>query len=92
MEPQPVAEEAPVVSADIAEQPVIAAKESIGKIKNLFGKKQPPVKTEPQWTDATAEETLPPSEDQPGTDQQPDDVKAPGTLKSFYSKFTSKDK
>jgi len=92
IEPQPVAEEAPSVASDIAEQPVIAAKESIGKIKNLFGKKQPSVKTEPQWTDATAEETLPPSEDQASADQQPDDVKAPGKLKSFYSKFTSKDK
>jgi len=52
IKPQPADEEEPYVSLDIEQQPVIHAKGSLGKIKNLFGKKQQPVKTEPQWTDA----------------------------------------
>ncbi len=93
IEPQlVVVEEAPSVSAEPEQQPAAPAKASVGKIKNLFGKKQQPVKTEPQWTDTQADERLPSSEEQPSTDQQPDDVKASGKLKGFYSKFRSKDK
>jgi len=93
VEPQPAVKEAPSVSPEPEQQPVTAAKGSVGKIKNLFGKKQQPVKTEPQWTDTQADETAPSSEDQASTeDQQPDDEKAPGKLKGFYSKFRSKDK
>ncbi|MGZ5014002.1 MAG: hypothetical protein ACXV8P_11275, partial [Methylobacter sp.] len=62
-------------------------KGSLGKIKNLFGKKQQPVKTEPQWTDEKADKAQPSS-----IDQQPEEAKAPGKLKGFYSKFKSKDK
>ncbi|MDO9049442.1 MAG: hypothetical protein Q7U66_17125 [Methylobacter sp.] len=87
IEPQPADEEDTYVSLDIEQQPVIPAKGSLGKIKNLFGKKQQSIKTEPQWTAAKSDETLPSS-----TDQQPDDVKTPGKLKGFYSKFRSKDK
>jgi hypothetical protein len=87
IEPQPADadEEAPYASLDIEQKPV--TKGSLGKIKTLFGKKQQPVKTEPQWTSAESGET-PPST----TDQQPDDAKTPGKLKGFYSKFRSKDK
>ena len=92
IEPQPADEEPPYVSLDVEQKPVIPAKGSLGKIKSLFGKKQPPVKTEPQWTAAKPDETVPPSTDQPSTDQQPDDVKKPGKLKGFYSKLRSKDK
>lgn len=89
IKPQPADEEEPYVSLDIEQQPVIPAKGSLGKIKNLFGKKQQPVKTEPQWTAAKSDETLPSN-----TKQQPDDEtkKTPGKLKGFYSKFTSKGK
>jgi len=89
IKPQPADEEEPYVSLDIEQQPVIHAKGSLGKIKNLFGKKQQPVKTEPQWTDEKSDETLPSA-----TKQQPDDEakKTPGKLKGFYSKFTSKGK
>ncbi|MGZ4955608.1 MAG: hypothetical protein ACXV8Q_10890 [Methylobacter sp.] len=89
IKPQPADEEEPYASLDIEQQPVIHAKGSLGKIKNLFGKKQQPVKTEPQWTDAKSDETLPSA-----TKQQPDDEakKTPGKLKGFYSKFTSKGK
>lgn len=93
IEPHPVeVEEVPSVSAEPEQQPAAPAKASVGKIKNLFGKKQQPVKTEPQWTDTQADERLPSSEEQASTDQQPDDEKAPGKLKGFYSKFRSKDK
>ncbi len=93
VEPEPAMEEAPSVPSEPEQQPATPAKGSVGKIKNLFGKKQQPVKTEPQWTDTQADETVPSSEDQPSTeDQQPDDLKAPGKLKGFYSKFRSKDK
>ncbi|MGZ5025948.1 MAG: hypothetical protein ACXWE9_02140 [Methylobacter sp.] len=94
VEPEPVRaqEEAPVVLPELEPQPVNPAKGSVGSIKNLFGKKQQPVKTEPQWTEPEADETAAPSEDQPAIDQQAEDVKAPGKLKGFYSKFRSKDK
>jgi hypothetical protein len=78
--PQVTVEEAPV-SINIEPQPVNPPKGSLGKIKNLFGKKQQPVKTEPQWTAAS------------DTPQSDDDAKnGPGKLKGFYSKFRSKDK
>lgn len=90
---QPVVKEIPAVSPDIKQQPVAPAKGSLGKIKNLFGKKQQPVKTEPQWAATESDETL--SSD---TEQQPD-AEIPekannktGKLKGFYSKFRSKDK
>ena len=83
---QPVVRKTPSVS-DREQQATAPAKGSLGKIKNLFGKKQQPVKTEPQWTDGKADATQPSS-----TAQQPEDVKTPGKLKGFYSKFRSKDK
>ncbi|MGZ8181249.1 MAG: hypothetical protein ACXWT1_04770 [Methylobacter sp.] len=90
---QPVIRETPSVSPDMEQQAVTPAKGSLGKIKNLFGKKQPPVKTEPQWATEKTDEPLPSD-----TEQQPDAAipeKAddkPGKLKGFYSKFRSKDK
>jgi hypothetical protein len=92
LEPQPAHKEEPYASLDVEQQPVTHTKGSVGTIKNLFGKKQQPVKTEPQWTEPQADETAAPSEDQPSFDPQPDNVKAPGKLKGFYSKFRSKDK
>jgi hypothetical protein len=83
---KPVVRKTPSVS-DMEQQATAPAKGSIGKIKNLFGKKQQPVKTEPQWTDEKADEAQPSS-----ADQQPEEVKTPGKLKGFYSKFRSKDK
>lgn len=79
---------------DVESQPATPSKGSLGKIKNLFGKKEQTVKTEPQWTDAEPDETVPPTpiEERADTVQQSDDVKAPGKLKGFYSKFRSKDK
>lgn len=79
---------------DVESQPATPSKGSLGKIKNLFGKKEQTVKTEPQWTDAEPDETVPPTpiDEQADAVQQPDDVKAPGKLKGFYSKFRSKDK
>lgn len=90
---QPVIKETPFVSSDMAQQATTPAKGSLGKIKNLFGKKQPPVKTEPQWATEKQDEPLPSD-----TKQQPDTVIAektgnkPGKLEGFYSKFRSKDK
>jgi hypothetical protein len=84
---QPVLRAKPSASSDAQKQATAPAKGSLGKIKNLFGKKQQPVKTEPQWTDEKANETQSSS-----TVQQPEDVKTPGKLKGFYSKFKSKDK
>jgi hypothetical protein len=84
---QPVLRAKPSVSSDAHKQATAPAKGSLGKIKNLFGKKQQPVKTEPQWTDEKADKAQPSS-----TVQQPEDAKAPGKLKGFYSKFTSKEK
>ncbi|HEY8218476.1 MAG TPA: hypothetical protein VIF86_00100, partial [Methylobacter sp.] len=84
---KPVVRKTPSVSSDMEQQATAPAKGSIGKIKNLFGKKQQPVKTEPQWTDEKADEAQPSS-----ADQQPEEVKTPGKLKGFYSKFRSKDK
>ena len=88
-EPQPIDEQAPLsVSLDSEQQPVAPAKGSLGKIKNLFGKKQASVKTEPQWTAAKSDQALPSdSEHQPDNSQ-----KAPGKLKGLYGKFRSKDK
>jgi hypothetical protein len=93
----PAIEETPYVSLDLEQQPVTPAKGSFGKIKNLFGKKQSPVKTEPQWADTTsAEQEAHPSS--PDTQQQPADDASekagttPGKLKGFYSKFKSKGK
>lgn len=80
----PAEEEEDVSSApsDQEQQSVTPAKGSLGKIKSLFGKKQQPVKTEPQWTAETSSEA--------SADQQPDDQKAPGKLKGFYSKLRPK--
>lgn len=93
--PQPADEEASYVSLDVEQQPVIPAKGSLGKIKNLFGKtKQQPVKTEPQWWAATRPDETPSSD----TEQQPADEapekaeNKPGKLKGFYSKLRSKGK
>lgn len=93
----PADEEAPSVSVDIEPQPVIPAKGSFGKIKNLFGKKQQPVKTEPQWTVAESETQSLPSDEEPlpvnTDDEAPEKAKnKPGKLKGFYSKFASKGK
>lgn len=93
----PAIEESPYVSLDLEQQPVTPAKGSFGKIKNLFGKKQSPVKTEPQWAVTKSDE----KEAQPlpsDTQQQPADEVSektettPGKLKGFYSKFKSKGK
>ncbi|MFI3155917.1 MAG: hypothetical protein QX199_07145 [Methylococcaceae bacterium] len=93
----PADEEAPSVSVDIEPQPVIPAKGSFGKIKNLFGKKQQPVKTEPQWTVAESETQSLPSDEDPlpvNTDDEASEKakNKPGKLKGFYSKFASKGK
>ena len=93
----PADEEAPSVSVDIEPQPVIPAKGSFGKIKNLFGKKQQPVKTEPQWTVAESDtQSLPSDEEaQPVNTDDEASEKAknkPGKLKGFYNKFASKGK
>ncbi|MGR9014704.1 MAG: hypothetical protein ACU83U_13785 [Gammaproteobacteria bacterium] len=88
MEPQTAVEDAPSVSVDIDQQPVTPAKGSMGKIKNLFGKKQQPIKTEPQWSDLKSDEPLPSDKQQPDEDVK----KEPGKLKGFYSKLRSKGK
>jgi len=67
-------------------QPATAPKGSLGKIKNLFGKKQQPVKTEPQWNNETPEEIQPSTSEQPAA---PVETK-PGKMKGFYSKLRSK--
>ncbi len=67
-------------------QPATAPKGSLGKIKNLFGKKQQPVKTEPQWNNETPEQTQPSTSEQPAA---PVETK-PGKMKGFYSKLRSK--
>ncbi|WP_340121566.1 hypothetical protein [Methylobacter svalbardensis] len=89
IKPQAAVEEAPSVTADTGQQPVIPAKGSLGKFKNLFGKKQQPIKTEPQWADLKSNEPL--SSDEK---QQPEKEvkKESGKLKGFYSKFRSKGK
>ncbi|WP_432744264.1 hypothetical protein ABXJ76_03860 [Methylobacter sp. G7] len=89
IKPQAVFEEAPAVAADIDPQPVIAAKGSLGKFKNLFGNKQQPIKTEPQWVDAKLEEPLLLDEEQ---QSEKEVKKESGKLKGFYSKFRSKGK
>lgn len=91
-------EEAQPVLVDIEPQPVTPAKSSLGKIKNLFGKKQQPVKTEPQWTVAEPEtQPLPSNEEVQPTNANTEEAaektqNKPGKLKGFYSKFTSKGK
>ncbi len=90
IKPQATVEEAsPSLAADTDQQPVIPDKKSLGKIKSLFGKKQPPIKTEPQWVDVKPDEPLSSDEE-----QQPDEEvkKESGKLKGFYSKFRSKGK
>jgi len=84
---QPVVRKTAPASSDMEQQATAPAKGSLGKIKTLFGKKQQPVKTEPQWADEKADEAPPLS-----TVQQLDDAKAQGKLKGLYSKFRSKDK
>lgn len=99
IKPEPVVEEAPPVALNIEQSPAAPAKGSLGKIKNLFGKKQQPVKTEPQWSATKADEKefqpLTSAEAQqpatPGEASKPD-AKKPGKLKGFYNKFKSKDK
>jgi hypothetical protein len=89
--PQPAIEETATITTPDEIQPTVTAapaKGSLGKIKNLFGKKQPPVKTEPQWSAAKSDET-PASNAEQSADET---KKAPGKLKGFYSKFRSKDK
>jgi myosin heavy subunit len=93
IKPKSAFEEAPYASLDTEQQPVIPAKGSMGIIKNLFAKKQPPAKTEPQWTDTkpVEPEALPlPTK----TEQQPDEKekKAPGKLQGLYSRFKPKGK
>lgn len=92
-------EEAQPVSVDVEPEPLAPAKGSFGKIKNLFGKKQQPVKTEPQWTVADVEiQPLPLNEEaQPIVSTDNDEVAEqektkPGRLKGFYNKFASKGK
>lgn len=75
---------------DLEQKSAIPAKGTLGKIKNLFGKKTAPVKTEPQWVEPQPVEEvqpLPIDTQQPPEDKAP---KAPGKLKGFYSKFKSK--
>jgi hypothetical protein len=88
--PEPVIEETPSVTPDVEQQPVATApaKGSLGKIKTLFGKKQPPVKTEPQWSAEQSDAALSSNAEQSGDEAK----KTPGKLKGFYSKFRSKDK
>jgi len=76
-------EDLPLQPFDEQPQPATAAKGSLGKIKNLFGKKQTPVKTEPQWT---TEETQTPASEQPTSAAESN----PGKMKGFYSKLRSK--
>ncbi len=92
-------EEAQPVSVDVEPEPLAPAKGSFGKIKNLFGKKQQAVKTEPQWTVADVEiQPLPLNEAaQPIVNTDNDEVAEqektkPGRLKGFYNKFASKGK
>jgi hypothetical protein len=91
--PQPVINEESYVSLDTEQQPVIAAKGSLGKLKNLFGKKQESVKTEPQWTNKQPDEKETLISSPEATEQQPDNkvVKTQGKLKGFYNKFKSKE-
>jgi hypothetical protein len=92
IKPKAVIEETPYASLDIEQQPVVQATGSFGKIKNLFGKKQAPVKTEPQWIDTKSvePEVLP----LPAETEKPEDKakKTPGKLQGLYSKFRSKGK
>jgi hypothetical protein len=92
IKPKAVIQEAPYASLDIEQQPVAQATGSFGKIKNLFGKKQAPVKTEPQWVDTkpVEPEVLP----LPTETEQPEDKakKAPGKLQGLYSRFKPKGK
>ena len=89
--PEAPSEEPSYASLDLEQQPVTATKGSLGKIKNLFGKKQTPVKTEPQWAETKPVETevLPMPEPELAIKEV---QKAPGKLQGFYSKFKSKNK
>lgn len=94
IKPTPVVEVEPYASLDIEQQPVVPAKGSFGKIKNLFGKaKSQPVKTEPQWAVTQPNETLPSNiEQQPDIEAPVKTEQAQGKLKGLYSKFKSKGK
>ncbi|MGZ5052037.1 MAG: hypothetical protein ACXWF8_15525 [Methylobacter sp.] len=96
---QSVAEE-PIAPAAVKAEPVFeepaeaelaaseSSKSSFGKMKNLFGKKAQPVKTEPQWE----EEIKTP---EPAAEQRPEaeaTESKSGKLKGLYSKFASKNK
>ncbi|MFU8790402.1 MAG: hypothetical protein ACNA7G_15345 [Methylobacter sp.] len=83
VEPELADESASPPPLDEQPQPAAEAKGSLGKIKKLFGKKQVPVKTEPQWT---SEETLSPASEQPTAAAE----NKPGKMKGFYSKLRSK--
>ncbi|MCK9394297.1 MAG: hypothetical protein M0Q44_01745 [Methylobacter sp.] len=99
IKPEKVVEETPSVISDTTQQPVAPSKGSLGKIKNLFGKKQQPIKTEPQWsvTKADEKEFQPLTSDEEQQSVNPAEVSAstqdkPGKLKGFYSKFKPKGK
>lgn len=85
IKPQAAMKVSPYLSLDIEQQPVKPAQGSLGKIKNLFGKKPQPVKTEPQWVAANSEEALP-------IEEQQSDDEVSGKLHGFYRKFKSKAK
>jgi hypothetical protein len=94
---QPVLKQTASASSNMEQHAVTSAKGSIGKIKNLFGKKQQPVKTEPQWIDEkpAEKETQPlPSyvEQQPENEEPEQAQSKPGKLTGLYSKFRSKNK
>ncbi|MFI3185324.1 MAG: hypothetical protein QX198_05020 [Methylococcaceae bacterium] len=94
IKPKQVVEKEPYVSLDIEQQPVVPAKGSFGKIKNLFGKaKSQPVKTEPQWAVKQPDVTLPSDiEQQPDIEAPVKTEKPQGKLKDLYSKFKSNGK
>lgn len=93
IKPQPTEEAAPYASLDVEQRPVTHAKGSLGKIKNLFGKKPQPVKTEPQWTPPKSDEPMPTTAEQlPEDESSKKTENKPGKLKGFYSKFKSKNK
>ena len=94
IKPTQVVEKDPYASLDIEQQPVVPAKGSFGKIKNLFGKaKSQPVKTEPQWAVTQLDQTLPSDiELQPDIEAPVKPEKTPGKLKGLYSKFKLKGK
>ena len=89
--PEAPSKETSYASLDLEQQPVTATQGSLGKIKNLFGKKQTPVKTEPQWAEPkpVEPEALPMPEPELAIKEV---QKAPSKLQGFYSKFKSKNK